>query len=381
MAACIAMFLWIQGCESLPTSVGPPVPGKLELRIGAIDDSLYQLTPVSGLAVDDNGNIYIAQPQTSQVKVFSENGRFSAIIGRRGAGPAEFVAPAAIGWLEGKLWVVDPANGRTLVLSEDGTPVRTLRAGTTADDNGIGVSYKMPVVGGILRVPRGRALTGTQGLAVPWILERRGGSSLDTLFNVRLLPRDFLVFEVDMGTLHIAPPISDVPLVALDPSGHGAWLVDRRVDAKHEAGGIARYISTAGDTTVEVALQLPNGPVDQAVIDNALEAVKLESERGAPFRPQDIRREMWVPSAMPAVDRAVAVDSTALWVRIPSSDDVQSWLFVNASPASEPFLGGVPTDLRVLHADRDALWGVERDSLDVPYLVKYVFQRPGAGDQ
>lgn len=80
---------------------------------GYIDWSIYA-------AVDDLGNYWVGMPQESVVKVWDAEGSFLRQVGRRGDGPMEFRRPAPVGTDgEGRMRVVDLANGRETVVNAD----------------------------------------------------------------------------------------------------------------------------------------------------------------------------------------------------------------------------------------------------------------------
>ena len=80
---------------------------------GYIDWSIYA-------AVDDLGNYWVGMPRESVVKVWDAEGSFLRQVGRRGDGPMEFRRPAPVGTDgEGRMRVVDLANGRETVVNAD----------------------------------------------------------------------------------------------------------------------------------------------------------------------------------------------------------------------------------------------------------------------
>lgn len=105
----------------------PAVPrwkGIVDLTIGgenAVDGADFGR--ISGLTVDAQGRVYIADNQDSQIRVFSPKGALVTKIGREGSGPLEFkqLATIAIG-PEGLLWVRDEGNRRMLALNVSRLP-------------------------------------------------------------------------------------------------------------------------------------------------------------------------------------------------------------------------------------------------------------------
>ena len=90
-----------------------------EMRLGEYGSGV-DLTSVSDLVVDREGNVYLAQNTESLVRVFSADGRLLHTLGRDGEGPGEFRNPIRLGWLADTLWVFDQRLGRTSLFGSDG---------------------------------------------------------------------------------------------------------------------------------------------------------------------------------------------------------------------------------------------------------------------
>ena len=64
---------------------------KEDLSIGKAEgQEEYMFNRIQDIAVDDNGDIYVADSQATQIRVFDLNGKFLRTIGRKGQGPGEF---------------------------------------------------------------------------------------------------------------------------------------------------------------------------------------------------------------------------------------------------------------------------------------------------
>ncbi|MGH7709963.1 MAG: 6-bladed beta-propeller, partial [Gemmatimonadaceae bacterium] len=55
-----------------------------------------ELGEIFGLAVDKNGDVYVADISNAVVLVFGRDGKFRGTVGRKGRGPGEFGAPTGI---------------------------------------------------------------------------------------------------------------------------------------------------------------------------------------------------------------------------------------------------------------------------------------------
>lgn len=100
-----------------------------ELSIGKTKDlkNPYPFALISGIAVDEEGNIYVVDYKEKNVKVFSNNGNLLKTIGREGQGPGEFQRITNIQITpENELMVHDGYASRLTFFSLDGDYLRTV---------------------------------------------------------------------------------------------------------------------------------------------------------------------------------------------------------------------------------------------------------------
>ena len=78
----------------------------------------------SGVAVDDNGALYVIDSLHDQILVFDRDGNAVATWGESGSAPGQFVTPvgAAVD-AQGNLYVADYNGNRVQVFAPDGTPL------------------------------------------------------------------------------------------------------------------------------------------------------------------------------------------------------------------------------------------------------------------
>lgn len=102
------------------------------LEIGEAEgDAAYLFGRVSGLALDADGRIYVADGQGNEVRVFAPDGTHLFSFGRAGGGPGEMLRPCCLAFdRAGLLWLRDAGNARyNAYRIEDGgaTYVRQIR--------------------------------------------------------------------------------------------------------------------------------------------------------------------------------------------------------------------------------------------------------------
>lgn len=75
------------------------------LSIGSLeDDILFQWV---GVAVDEEGSIYISDTMDYKIKKFDASGNLLASKGRRGQGPGEFLTPRSLALSLGRVYIID----------------------------------------------------------------------------------------------------------------------------------------------------------------------------------------------------------------------------------------------------------------------------------
>ena len=102
---------------------------KEDLSIGKAEgQEEYMFNRIQDIAVDDNGDIYVADSQATQIRVFDLNGKFLRTIGRKGQGPGEFTGIQSIQITPNKeLMLYDNVQHRLVYFSLAGKFIRFMR--------------------------------------------------------------------------------------------------------------------------------------------------------------------------------------------------------------------------------------------------------------
>ena len=75
----------------------------------------------SGVAVDSDGNLYVADMLNARIEIFDADGNFIRTFGKRGDGPGYFAMPKGVAIdCDGHIWVTDPQQNRMQVYSSEG---------------------------------------------------------------------------------------------------------------------------------------------------------------------------------------------------------------------------------------------------------------------
>jgi sugar lactone lactonase YvrE len=95
-------------------------------RMGTGGKNHTQSTPgdfakPTGVAVDPDGNLYVADMLNARIEVFDADGNFIRTFGKRGDGPGYFAMPKGVAVdCDGHIWVSDSMQNRLQVFSQEG---------------------------------------------------------------------------------------------------------------------------------------------------------------------------------------------------------------------------------------------------------------------
>jgi YD repeat-containing protein len=80
-----------------------------------------------GLAVNDEGDVWVTDVENNRIEELWANGEFKAEIGRAGTGPGEFFRPKSIAFTdEGDFWVADSGNNRLQEFNRNGGFIKSV---------------------------------------------------------------------------------------------------------------------------------------------------------------------------------------------------------------------------------------------------------------
>jgi hypothetical protein len=98
------------------------------LRIGVVEgEDAYQFHGVSGVAVDPEGMLYVANGQSATIRIFDAEGRFLREMGGKGSGPGEFQTLSGVVITERGVAAIDGQLLRVTEFTNEGEALETWR--------------------------------------------------------------------------------------------------------------------------------------------------------------------------------------------------------------------------------------------------------------
>ncbi|HET7583666.1 MAG TPA: 6-bladed beta-propeller [Gemmatimonadaceae bacterium] len=349
-----------------------------ELAIPSTDVAPF--TRPYAFARDRRGNLWVTELEEHTVYVFDSTGRFLGRHGRRGRGPGEFETPAFMGMLGDSVWVSDEGLRRVVWFGFDGKHLHTEPWSSPMHP---------PLMPGAIRAVfsdgTGAALAQVfaQSLgdgsvtALPLFHLSPDGAVLDTLATLSDHHSTLMLRSADRQTF-TGQPFGGSDTAAAFPDGSGIVVVTMVLD--HESGTVPVKVSRMSPDGVvrwTRTLELGATPVRGAEVDSAVSDIAASFRGyGASYTESDVRKVLFVPRFHWPVDGLLAsADGSVLMKRSIPEHGQRVWLVLD--PQGVPSVTfAVDTAVSLRWADGHHLWGVRRDSLDVPTLVRYRLAAP-----
>lgn len=350
-----------------------------EYRVGGMAaETEAQFGAVVGLDLDAAGNVYVADQQASTIRVFSPEGAFVRTIGSAGQGPGEIGAALAAVFVVGdEVWAADVLNQRVNRYDLAGASLGSLPLDFTK-----GAPIRWDEIAGdrvLVQLRNVAALsTGEAGGGDPLVfLGEEGGDTLAVLPEGMSLRMEGGVPQI---RIFEAEPVWDA-----SADGRLTMAVNSgfRVEVRRPDGSLERVVTRPFTPR-------PVAESDRQVLLDGLRDVM--ADQGAP--PQAV--ELFLGQATfadhyPAFAQVLAGPAETLWMQrlVTPQEMAETGTFDLQNFGSDDwdvfdaegrYLGvmSMPERFTPLRVDGDTFWGVQRDELDVPSVVRY--RLSGLGD-
>lgn len=329
-----------------------------ELRIGTADEEGPEMFGnVAALEVDDLGRIFVLDGQASEVRVFDASGEHVRTFGRQGGGPGELYRPAGLFWgRDGNLWIADLRNSRFSVFDTTGTYVTSHRR--------LAAGVNIPWGGGIDAEGRihDRAFTrdGPLLLRFDSLMQPVDTFPLPRFDNPDATFTHTITQGGQTAVMRIGVPFAPRMVHYVDRQSILWFGVNDRFRIVGQVLG--------GDTVRIIEKDFEPAPVTQADREAAMESLGFFSRQGGQVDPSKI------PATKPAFTEFLIDDQGYFWFAPGARNSDEGWVFDVFDPEGR-YLGRTRSNVRLgnlstVRIRGEYLYGVTRDELDVPYVVR-----------
>ena len=352
------------------------------VRIGHVEDSALGVSSIGAVRVHPSGRIYVLETDARQVRIFSADGRLVRTTGRRGQGPGEFENPSGMGFLGDTVWVTD--TRRMTLLSADGDLLTTsstprlrvpvgdppLQATVYAAEPRSGGTFT-----GIYAFPFRPGQQLPDSIRVPRLQLDTTGKQIDTVGwqIVRFMPVLQLPRGGRGGRGTVIPhPVVDLPIPVFLPNGD---VLEVHGGSPAAADAEIRFVFRDSTATAYRSLSFDYRPVPltDSAADATIEGLVGRMEQMGMAAPEARRLvdSLRLPRFQRGVTGAFRADDGTIWLRREQMAD-GAWRWTLLTPEAAPLAETrLPRTFRFQVARDDHVWGIETDSLDVPWVVGY----------
>lgn len=377
-----------------------------ELRIGVIDGAEeYQFFRVTGVAVDANGRIFVADAGDHAVRIYESDGTFVRGFGRAGQGPGEFTRPSGLFLRHDTVHLSNRGGGSYTsaffdttgallgtfpVLLPNGSmvsPIGATPAGWLVSDDSLFSRQRRERAGDVIRNPRTIARIAAADLSAA-TASRAAADSLLVPVTMYLGGRIFYSLGSEGGSEQF--PLGNPPFFEPTPSravdGRGFVHVARGwpyvVDTYDTEGALVRRMTRAHDSI----------SVDDALVGEVMRRARVHYDtltevRGASMRTYETRAGYPRIGYVPVTSTIHASADGWLWIRRPDLEpDPVALAFATGLPPRPSYWDVFDPDGALRHTVQlparfvlravtdESIVGVMRDGLDVQYVVRFGLQ-------
>jgi hypothetical protein len=353
-------------------------------RVGSVDDPDAGFSRIGGIAVDGESAVYVLESQDRQIRVYDQNGLRIRTFGREGAGPGEFKNPTLIGFRHDTLAVGDASLGRITLFDRNGQVLETLSVPPVWLEVAPGVMVMFEPVRFRLD---GFATTITRRVTppelppdsffVPQVAVDRNGHITDTLRFDRWGLSDT---QIRVGRVDVRVP-SGPPTTPLYIDGpHDTYVVGRAVaTADDQAATTITRVAVSGDTIYRQEIRyrpvaFPAALVD-TIVARAVRPYLRNQQADSGAIDSALRGALNLPQYQPPVTNGRVGADGVLWLQLhEDGTDQHQWLLLESNGS---IMGTVtlPSNVTIHWSSGEHAWAAVRDEFDVPWLVRYHFQR------
>lgn len=359
-----------------------------EARIGSVDDPDYIFGAVLGMALGPDGLLYTTHRRESSIRRWTADGAPAGSLGRKGEGPGEFEQlPSGLGFFGDSLWVWDHYARRVSYFDLERKFLGSVSLRVDPGSMWGSLPQSVPLRDGtfiVIGSTSFEAIARGPLTETPFVRMDADGRTSARVWEQPREPHDVFWILTDRGGSVRGQPFEDSYLLAFGQ--RGLLVVERRAwTGEGEPAIRVTGIGFDGDTTFRVAVPYNPVPLARERIDSVVHAwVEEEPDDPGAFTPSEaqIREALYQPSYLPAVDHLLEADDGTIWLRrfdrvqLETGEQmIEWWVLDSAATPLARALTPVGLDVRLITSDM--VWGIERDELDIEYIVRCRLTKDG----
>lgn len=323
----------------------------------------YVLGEIGGVALGEDGRVYVADGQALEIRVFSADGEFLARMGREGEGPGEFRDLSGLGSAPGGgVAALDGSLGRVTLFAPDGTVQRSFR---------LERPYMMLVQGALVRFDSAGHFYDRTGLShgigvdsVGVVRYAPDGTVEDTILVSVHEPNEVRIMSGGRPRMSFTVPYAARPSTTVGPDG----VIHTTAGDRYEIV----QLSSQGDTLRVIRREVVPPALTEEERANALSVIRDRYRDATGAEPRALPD---LPTRKPAIMALHADAAGRLWVLTPTARGADWDVF---DPEGQ-YLGAADLPpMASMAVGRDRVAGVIRDDMGVP-KVRVVPLTRGAG--
>jgi hypothetical protein len=327
-----------------------------EAKFGDTDEVF--IGSISGIAADENGNVFMADGREATILVYDRNGNFRFTIGRRGEGPGEFNSVYRPKLYNGHLYVLDVQQQRVSVFDpENGEFIRNIAMGGGGQDfNGFPLSMDPLSEGRFLVSYNTMERDGERYLRtyVPAILDNEGEK----------IESGFVEFRP--GVMHMMQSENSIQIMSLPYLGESVFDITSKEELVWGFTDrvFLQFLSLNGEYIRSIYHSRVNPPLDR-------------QEMLANYEDEAMRnsiRNLGIPDVRQAFQQFKIDDENRIWISLTTGnrDENEWWVLAETGEKLAAFTR--PTTDRIdLVKDGNAYFRETDEETGLVEVVKYRF--------
>ncbi|MFO7845353.1 MAG: 6-bladed beta-propeller [Balneolaceae bacterium] len=310
---------------------------------------------ISGIAVDESGNLFLADNREAVVHAYDPTGNYRFKIGRRGEGPGEFNSAYQPILHNGDLYVLDIQQQRVSLFNpDDGSFIKNIRMGGGGQD--------------LSGFPLGFSPLSGDRFLVYYSSMDRNGEKYYRKFIPRLLDSEGEILQDDIvefkpGEMFMLQSENSIQMMSLPYMGESRYALtqDEEIIWGFTDRVFLQVVSTDGQYKRSIYHSRQNPPLDgTALLENYEDEVM-----------RNTIRELGIPDVRQAFQNFVVDSEDRIWIALTTEDTEENewWVLDNIGEKLAAFKR--PVSDRLLASKNGMAYFFEENEVGLQEVVGY----------